>query len=137
MGHLCRYRLSIRKKEKTVLICPTQLAFMEGKTLNDRFDFIQVLLRPMEKMTYVNAMTLLKIGYSGTKDWFDPIKYLKNGMLYQYTYSGSRRIHSDGVLTYDELHPLQVAWLLEQGYDIFNWIEKGWAIDRTKVLEPA
>lgn len=137
MGGLCQYRLTKNKKPKTAWICPAQLAYMEEKIKREEFAFIHVVLRPMSKMTVEQATQLVKIGYTGTKDWIEPIKFLGDGFLYNYTYSGSRRIHRDGGFDYNELNPQQIVKLLEWRYDIFKWIEKGWGVDATKILEPA
>lgn len=108
-------------------------------------DEIKPILRHLSDMTEDEMKELLIKWYYPSEDMFmrlsDSIKFYPNrrtkttkvieGIAYSLYKDGNHK--ATGTLSFTRLNPVQTLYLLKQGFDLFRLIEKGEAIDKTKI----
>lgn len=91
---------------------------------------MQLLLRPLLDMQVHEARELIEIGYSGYSDILINETH-EYGIRFKVEYNNKGR-YWDKQENYRDLNALQFHYLLSKGFDIFNLIPEGLAIDKTK-----
>ena len=87
------------------------------------------ILSRLEDMTEEDAKELLKIRY-GRAGWFNPIYERHSSLCVDFYFYDSNQKKCVSQLDWDTLNAESVAYLLSKGYDLFNLIPSGEAIDR-------
>ena len=106
-----------------------------------------VLIRDLERGT-ITAVSLIRNGVQmhfpsdgsnpnddenwSNPEWVKPILRPLLNMTVQERKEYSE-MHTDGELSQFEFDRLITIWYIRQGFDVFGWIEKGLAIDKTKI----
>lgn len=96
---------------------------------NNLWEHTKPLLRPLSDMTEEEVVTLI---YKRSNIYLNVrfVEFWMNKVRFEFEYKSSSRRRTDDQ-SFDELDSGQFLYLLKQGFDLFNLIPDGLAIDKT------
>lgn len=98
-------------------------------------DDFKPILRPLSSMTEEEAKELLRIRYA-RNGWAEPIYERHSSICIDFKFASSDGKFNQTQLDWDMLDAASVAYLISKGFDLFNLIPEGKAIDATSLTQP-
>lgn len=109
------------------------------------YSWIKPILRPLSDITDEEFKEVVILNYSESRDVIEPFVFrvkrisalkqnTKYGTSIPYSCFNTKDIHTiTGTFSSMDMNPEQFLYLLKQRFDLFNLIENGLAIDKTKL----